>query len=266
MVAPHITACIVTYKSNLDDVYRAVESLSASTLPIEILVVDNHSGDDYYQALKERLSSFEDVLISDSGANKGFGAGHNFGFATVSDGSDIHLVINPDIIVHKGAIEAMVDYMEQRPEVGLLAPKIVDEHGNIQYLCKRFPSMLVLFGRRFMPKLLLETAFMKRAMDAYQMKDHDYNTIIEPPCISGCFMMFRSQLFEELLGFDERFFLYFEDFDISLRAHQISRAVYFPHATVTHKWRGGSRQSFKLVKIQIRSAVRFFNKWGWKWV
>jgi GT2 family glycosyltransferase len=264
MAAPRITACIVVYKSNLEDVFRSVESLYACTLPIDILVVDNHSGAEYYALLTQKLAAFEDVVVMDSGANKGFGAGHNIGFKSLEDESDVHIVVNPDIIVHRGAIEAMVAKLDENPEIGLIAPKIVDEHGNLQHLCRRFPSVLVLFGRRFMPRFLLDTPFMIAKMDTYHMRDKNYDDIMEPQCISGCFMMFRSDIFRELMGFDEHFFLYFEDNDITLRARKICTAVYYPKATVTHTWKGGARQSIRLTKLQIQSAFKFYRKWGWK--
>lgn len=264
MDTPHITACIVTYQSNVEDVFRAVKSVKAATLPIELIIVDNLSGTKYRNALAEALSPFSDVRIINSGANNGFGAGHNFGFGTIGKTSEFHIVCNPDIIVHAGAIEAMVEYLQANPKTGLIAPKVVDPQGKIQHLCRRYPTVLALFARRCMPKYLLNDPMMIRYMDAYHMRDHDYEDIMEPECISGCFMIFRSDIYRALGGFDESFFLYFEDNDITLRLRKIRKAIYFPKAVVTHAWKGGGRQSLKLTKLQIQSARIFFRKWGWK--
>lgn len=266
MTAPNITACIVTYKSNSKDVLQAVESLQACTLPVDIIVVDNHSGTEYRNALTETLAPFDDVKIANTGANKGFGAGHNIGFKALGEQSDFHIVCNPDIVVHDGAIEAIIEYMQRMPDVGLIAPKVVDEQGEVQHLCRKHPTFLGLFARRCMPKYLLEDPWMIRYMNAYLMRDKNYEAIMEPECLSGCFMVFRSSVFKTLEGFDESFFLYFEDYDITLRARKICKALYYPNATVTHAWKGGSRRNLKLIKLQIKSAIKFFRKWRWKWI
>lgn len=264
MSAPRITACIVSYRSNIRDILEAVRSIKACSLPVHLLVVDNFSSEAYRAELSQSLTEFSDVRLLGLQDNRGFGAGHNAGFKEVAAISDFHLIVNPDIVVHEGAIEAMAHYMQQHMEVGLIAPKVVDEQGELQYLCKRCPSVLALFGRRFMPDFLLRKSFMMETMNRYHMRDKDYTAIMEPECISGCFMMFRSNIFREIGGFDERFFLYFEDNDITLRVRHVSKAIYLPSAVVTHAWQGGARKSITLTKLQIVSAFKFFNKWGWR--
>ena len=165
--------------------------------------------------------------------------------------------------MHEGAIEEMVAYITAHPEIGLLVPRIVDEQGEIQYLCKRTPTVSALLGRRIPG--LTTLPFFKKQLDHYSMKDSNYNTTLEPDFCSGCFMLFRSELYKNLGGFDERFFLYFEDTDITLRAKQLARTVYYPNASVTHDWSGGARNNLKLTRIMIQSAIKFFNKWGWRW-
>ena len=259
--SPRISAVIVTYQSDLNALKRAVDSLRSCTLPIEILLVDNNSGADYRGDLGR---AFSDIRIIDSGLNKGFGAGHNLGFALREQPSDYHLVVNPDVIIPLGAIEEMVQFMGTRHKVGLATPKIVNEQGEMQYLCKRKPSIAALFGRRFLPAKLADM-LLKGVMDHYIMRDKNYEKIIEPDFLSGCFMVFRSDIFQALEGFDERFFLYFEDADITMRAKAISQAVYFPGVTITHAWQGGARNSRALTKIMLISAYQFFRKWGIKW-
>lgn len=259
-----ISACIVTYKSDIAAVTKAVNSLTSYKYQIDVVIVDNASGAKYRSDLTTALAG-KNVTIIDSGMNKGFGAGHNLGFMRASK-AEFHLLVNPDIIVHDGAIDNMVDYMRSNPDIGLLAPKIVNEQGELQYLCKRYPTVLALFGRRFLPEAVLKLPLFKDALNRYAMRDADYTQILEPEFISGCFMVFRSSIFSKLQGFDERFFLYFEDTDITLRAREICRAVYYPLASVTHAWKGGAKTSRKLTYIMMQSAVKFFNKWGWKWL
>lgn len=256
---PTLCAVIVTYQSDLNVLKRAVDSLRCCQLPMEIILVDNDSGAAYRGDLGR---SFPDIRVIDSGLNKGFGAGHNLGFA-LKNLSDYHLVVNPDIRVGAGQIEAMIEFMQARKDVGVCVPKITNEQGELQYLCKRKPSVMALFGRRFLPNALADM-LLKRVLDRYVMKDKDYNQIIEPEFLSGCFMVFRSDIYKALEGFDERFFLYFEDADITLRARKICKAVHFPGASVVHAWKGGARNSRYLTRVMLVSAVKYFNKWGWK--
>ena len=258
---PRISATIVTYQSDVIALRKAVNSLKLCGMPIDISIVDNYSGASYLSRLSQAGLG---VRIINSGRNKGFGAGHNLGFALRNEPSAYHLIVNPDVIVPEGTVRTIVDYMEAHKKVGLLVPKIIDEKGEMQYLCKRQPGILALFGRHFLPKKLADK-LLKKSMDRYAMKDQDYNNIIEAEFLSGCFMVFRSDILARLEGFDERFFLYFEDADITLRARNISKAIYFPSAHIIHAWRGGARISRKLNRIMIISAFKFFNKWGWKW-
>ena len=258
---PNISAVIVTYQSDIIALKKAVNSLKFCGMPIDISIVDNHSGANYLARLSQ---SGLGVRVINSGLNKGFGAGHNLGFALRNGPSNYHLVVNPDVIVPQGAMAALIDFMEKNKNIGVATPKIINERGDLQYLCKRKPSIMALFGRRFMPQKLANT-LLKGALERYTMRDQDYNKILEPEFLSGCFMCFRSEVFEKLEGFDERFFLYFEDADITMRAKQITKAVHFPGTTIIHAWQGGARTSRKLTRMMMVSAIRFFNKWGWKW-
>lgn len=256
-----ISAIIVTYQSDLQRLKRAVDSLRMCSYPIEINIIDNDSGASYRADLSR---SFPDIRIIDSGINKGYGAGHNLGFAMRKTESDYHVIVNPDIRFAAGELEKIVDFMQTRQEIGLATPKIVSPSGELQYLCKRKPNILALFGRRFLPKSLTRT-LLKNTLARYEMRDKDYEKIIEAEFLPGCFMVFRSDIFKKIEGFDERFFLYFEDADITLRAREVSKAVHFPRATVIHDWQGGAHSSNKLTCIMLISALKFFRKWGVTW-
>lgn len=258
---PRISAVIVSYQSDIIALKKAINSLKLSGLPIDIAMVDNDSGGSYRSRLAQ---SGLGVRIIDSGLNKGFGAGHNLGFALREGDSDYHFVVNPDIIIPQGALKAIVEFMEAHEEVGLCVPKITDAKGQLQYLCKRKPSVMALFGRRFLPKGLAQL-LLKSTMARYEMRDKDYNTTFEADFLSGCFMCFRSDIFKKIDGFDEHFFLYFEDADITMRAKEVSKAVHFPGATIVHDWNGGARANGKLTRIMLISAYKFYRKWGITW-
>ena len=256
-----VAATIVTYNSNPDDVVRAVTSFRQARLSTFLHVVDNASPGDYAARLQQRL----DVPILRSGGNYGFGYGHNVGFRR-APASRYYLVLNPDIVIPPGSLETMVAYLEAHPEIGLLTPRILSPAGIQQHLNKRNPTVFDLAARRFLPAFLQRQRWIRRRMDRYVMLDCGYDEPLEVPYISGCFMLFRTETLRETGLFDEQFFLYLEDADITRRVREKARAVYFPGACVTHKWSRGSHRSWKLTWVTMRSAVTYFRKWGWQLV
>lgn len=194
--------------------------------------------------------------------NLGYGKAHNIGIRKSIDvKKDYHLVLNPDINFNPEIIPEILLYMDQHPDIGLLMPKILYNSGETQYLCKKLPAPFDLVVRRFLPSFL-KKALQKR-IDAYELRDKDYNKIMEVPNLSGCFMFMRTAVLEKIGGFDERFFMYLEDVDLSRRIGQISKTVYYPEVHVLHGYEKASYKNSKLFFYHIQSAIRYFNKWGW---
>ena len=257
-----VIASIVTYNNPIGEVEQAAKSFLACTLPVHLMVIDNNSADGYVEQLKKCFSA----QFIQNGINRGFGSGHNIGIKNALD-CEYYLVLNPDIEIHEGTIEKLVKFMDKHPEVGLISPKILNEDGSIQCLNKRLPTVFDLFARRFLPSFIQKINFIKKRMDYYIMLDKGYEEIQEVSYITGCFMLFRKSVLDKINGFDENFFLYLEEADITRRVNQAGfKSIYFPYATVTHKWARGSHHSLKLTWINIKSAIYYFNKWGWRWI
>jgi hypothetical protein len=102
-------------------------------------------------------------------------------------------------------------------------------------------------------------------MALFELSNVDTNVVLSVPHLSGCFMLMRKKALLECGVFDERFFLYFEDVDLTRRIHERYQTVYYPHVKITHRHDKGSYKSPRLLFYGIRSAVRYFNKWGWVW-
>jgi GT2 family glycosyltransferase len=257
-----ITASIVTCNNPIAEVKLAAQSFLACTLPVHLIVIDNKSKEGYVDRLKECFVAY----FIQCEHNKGFGFGHNIGIKNALD-CEYYLVLNPDIEIHEGTIEKLVSFMDEHPEVGLISPKILNEDGSIQYLNKRLPTVFDLFARRFLPSFISNVGFIRKRMDYYAMLDKGYEEIQEVPFITGCFMLFRKSVLDKIGGFDENFFMYLEDADITKRVNQTGfKSVYYPYASATHKWARGSHHSIKLTWINIKSAIYYFNKWGWRWI
>jgi len=230
----------------LDSIFGNIKNID-----FEVIVVDNNSSDSTVSIIKK---DFKNVRLIQNNKNIGFGAAHNI-VIKIGRGK-YHLVLNPDIIFTENSIEKLVNFMEANPEVGLVSPKIVYPNGEIQYLCKRLPCIFDLAIRRFTP--------FKKRIDYFEMRDTGYNKIIDVPYLSGSFMLFRQSTLKKIVGFDEKFFMYFEDADITRRIGEISRTVFYPYTSITHLWQRDSHKNIKLFFISLISTVKYFNKWGWK--
>ena len=199
--------------------------------------------------------------VYNNGNNVGFGRGHNIALKKTKE-YDYHLVINPDIYFDADTIEPMIKYLENNKDVGLINPKICFPNGEIQYLCKRYPTVFIFFGRRFLPKFIQK--IFKSYFDWYEMKDIGYDKVFDVPYLSGCFMLFNRKHLDEIGYFDENIFMYLEDADITLRMSEKYRAIFYPYVSVYHYWARGSHNSLKLTFVTIKSAIYLFNKHGWK--
>lgn len=279
-IQPRITACIVTHRSNLQKLQQAVGSIAPQVS--ELIIVDAGSGADYLALIQKEISGIQIISMP---LNQGFGTGHNYGFAELekSGRADYFICVNPDIEASDKAISIMHNYMHNNPHIGLLVPAITNPDGSLQPQNKRLPNVLDLVIRRLAPKKLQNAAlvscasiraitpmlaimiFMAKRLYLYSMMDYDYNKPMQPDFASGCFMMFRADIFRRINGFDQRFFLYFEDADISRRVKQLARVEYIPHTSIMHHWQRGGHHSIKLTIIMIISAYKYFRKWGVKW-
>ena len=242
-----VSGAIVAYH-NRGEILECLKSVTERTKDVELklFVSDNGSDDGTPAAVR---AAFPDVTVIENGANLGFGAGHNKVLPLLS--SRYHVMINPDITLEEDAIGKMVSYMEEHPEVGLMMPDIRHPDGTRQVLPKRDPRWWFMIAGKFLPAV----------RSAYCRADEAMDVPTEIEFCSGCFMMIRTDLFKKLEGFDERYFLYMEDADLSRRVRAEAKVVFFPGAKVTHAWHHESAKSTKALKLHIESAREYFAKW-----
>ena len=250
-----VSGCIVTY-NNKDKIATTIESVLARTqgVPFTLYVVDNASTDGTAQFIKE---TFPSVVVIESEQNRGFGAGHNQVLPFLE--SKYHVVINPDILLQSDVITELCDYADAHETVGLLSPRICFEDGREQYLGKKNPTVRYL-GDHWFHKGDEPSATMRD----YCMLDMPQDKPFPISNATGCFMFFRTSVFRDRGGFDERFFMYLEDCDIARRVSESEdfEALHYPMVTVTHLWERASKKSKKLLLIHIKSILTYFLKWG----
>lgn len=249
-----ITASLVLYNAD-PEIFESAIFCFFKSLPTGILVVVDNSSS------PTQSEWFEDPRIEYVylGKNVGFGAGHNLAFKYVEPISDFHLILNPDIIFGEGVLPRLVQLMSYNGSIGAVMPQIRFRNGELQRLCKLLPTPLDLIVRRFIPI----QKFVRMLNVRYELHGLPQDTTSVIPSLSGCFLLVRSRLFAKLNGFDERYFMYLEDVDLVRRIGDHSNAVYEPSVYVIHGYEKGSYKSRKLLGYHLKSAFRYFNKWGW---
>lgn len=255
-----LSISIVAY-CNYDDVFDAIESIEKytdSALVKQLYIIDNScidSESEIRKRFEKQLQKYADVKYIDVGKNIGFGKGHNYVLNELE--SDFHAIVNPDILLQEDAFSSIINYMKDET-IGMCIPRIVDESGVLQSVYRRELTVMDMFIRMFM-----ENHFLKR-QHYHTMQDMDYSKPFQVPFGQGSFLVIRTDLLKELKGFDDRYFMYMEDADLCKRVNEKSRLMYYPKATVVHKWERGSHKNKKLFMIHVKSMVAYFSKWGIK--
>ena len=276
---PTLRIAIVSYYSPPAELSRALDSLIHAIAALkaglvgnegcpfaEIVLVDNSEDSqlhlNQFSGLSESLSELDTELRLIQGqGNVGYGAAHNLALA--SSGALFHLIMNPDVVVAEDSLRIGIDYLQHNPGVAVVSPAAQDSSGAKQYLCKQYPSLLNFFLRGFMPGFI--QALFRRKLSRYEMRslpEDEPSTGI--PIVSGCFMLSRTDALNEVNGFDERYFLYFEDFDLSMRLNKHHKLAYLPRMRIVHDGGNAAGKGSRHIGMFIRSGRHFFNSWGWR--
>lgn len=257
---PQLSASIVLYKTPRSQIDSVLKSVFGSNCVGILYIIDN-SPDDRWRILEAENAGGNTKIRYIHNANLGYGEAHNIAMhEAIEKGFVYHIVLNPDIRFGAEVLSALTDFMEENKDASYVLPKVVYPDGEIQHLCKLLPAPGDLIFRRFLPK----TKWSERKNDRYCLKSFGYDKVINPPCLSGCFMFMRlAVLAENNIFFDDRFFMYFEDFDLIRRLHRVSRTLYFPGVQIVHDHQKASYKSRKMLLAHIRSAFKYFGKYGW---
>lgn len=273
MAAASLSATIVVHRTDvrilecaLRSLARAVDDARSVGLlgAVCLYIVDNSPQDSRsaaVEAMRAWPGSAGDIALLAGHGNLGYGRANNLVLPKLA--SDAHLVMNPDVELAPDALREALKALAANPGVGMVAPEVRGEDGELQYLCKRYPSVWVLFLRGFAPAALRQR--FRGSVERYEMRDLiGEGPLTGVPLASGCFMLVRTPLFVRLGGFDPRFFLYFEDYDLSVRLGRESHIAYLPAARIVHHGGEASRKGWRHVAWFVASAWRFFRLHGWR--
>jgi GT2 family glycosyltransferase len=249
-----ISATIVLYEEDIRILKKTVESFLQIPFKKRLFLIDNSKSN-----FLEKEFNHTEINYQFIGKNIGFGAGHNLVLEQIKDYSKYHLILNPDVSFSGEVISSLIKEFQNKEDIAMIAPKIVFPDGKYQNSCRRYPSLRDLFIRR--------SGFLKRifisAIQKGEYADKDLTKSFYPDFVHGCFMLFKTDDFIKIGGFDKRYFLYMEDVDICKKIDQIGKKKeYHPHLSVIHILKKDSSKNLSLFFIHFVSSIKFFKKWG----
>jgi len=260
---------IVIYSLDEKVLSSAVQSIivSAKKLPPhlgikKITLIDNGDNKNELLSFIESYSAFSlNIQYYSAGENLGYGQAHNI--AIYRSDAVYHLIVNPDVIISPESLWTGINFLENNTEVVAVSPSAVDGKNNIHYLAKSYPSLLVLLVRALNLKNIEKNILKK--IEKYELREVVHNKkIVEVQIISGCFMLCKTKALHKVGGFDSRYFLYFEDFSLSIELHKIGKIMYLPDMKIIHFGGNSSRKGIKHICMFVSSMIKFFNRYGWK--
>ncbi len=228
---------------------------------LELWVADNASHDGSAALVRERFPS---VHLLETGRNAGFGGGFNAGLAALPDDVDAVLLLNPDAEVAPGCIAALAAMLQAHPDAGMVGPMLLEADGRVQPSRRRFPRLRTAF----LESTILQTAFPHNSeLARYYCLDTADTAEQRVDWLMGAALLFRRAALRQVGGFDEAFFLYFEETDWCLRAARMGWSAYYqPAARVTHL---GGRSSEQVMTVRhvhfVQSKVRYYQKHFGRW-
>jgi len=275
-----LTVSIVTYRPDAALLERCLASLALAVgaarrdsvlTQVAVALIDNsEDGEIAAEGMRLARERFTDSGVQlhflHGHANVGYGVAHNL--MLNGTGSDYQLVLNPDVELADDALANAIRWLDANPDVVAAAPAVTRPDGMPDFLCKRYPAVLDLLLRGFAPRVVRR--LFRRRLARYELRDVIDPASNEPvtgvPLLSGCCMLVRRKAIDATGGFDPHFFLYFEDYDWSVRLNRIGKTAYLPAFRVVHHGGGAARKGWKHIGWFARSAFRFYSTHGWRFV
>lgn len=219
---------------------------------LQVYVCDNASSDGTPDIVER---DFPEVSLIRNTENKGFGAGHNTVLPML--GSNVHFIVNPDIMLTEDTVTGMCGFLGDNPDIVMAVPKFVYENGEEQFTPKLAPKLRYMLGGR----LEKFGGVFRKWRREYTFADRNVTEVTDVGFCSGCFIAVKTDVFRKIGGFDERYFLYNEDADLTRMAQEFGRTVYAPQFSVIHLWERAYMKSSKYFFIQLSSMFKYFFKW-----
>ena len=255
-----LIASVVLYNNDYSDIEKYIAQYFEKNVNQKLVFVDNSEEDKIRGYINSVVGiNNYDIDYIFSGNNLGYGKGNNLAINKYVGQGKYFLISNLDIEFTIESIKQLIDRADMIGEFGVLMPRISYRNSENQYACRLLPTPMNLFGRRFLK-------FMKRYVEKidyfYEYKFSTYKSDMIVPYLSGCFMLTKYDNLIKENGFDKRYFMYMEDVDLSRRMFKYKN-YYIANIEVFHDFKKESHKSKKMTIAHMKSAVQYFNKWGW---
>ncbi len=249
-----ISASIVLYKEDFEELKKTINCFLAIPLAKKLFLIDNTKNSLFRDKFKK-----DEIVYIENKVNIGFGAAHNKILDKIEHLSKYHLILNPDVTFNKDVIPNLINELKKNTEVAMIAPKVLFPNKTHQYSCRRYPTLMELFIRR----IKIIKPLFKQQLHKGEYRDMDLNIPFHPESLTGCFHLYNTNDLINLKGFDERYFLYMEDVDICKKIDLSGKKkLYFPDVKIIHIANFGSAKEIRLLIYHISSAFKYFRKWG----
>lgn len=227
-----VSIIIVKYKAE-EEFQKCLASLKNIKIPHEIIVVDNN-------------------II-----NRGYGRGNNYGVSKARGG--YLFILNPDTVVLPSAVEKLVKFLDDHPKAGVVAPLLLDTHKQVYPLqgTRKLDPLSGIFSLSFINKLFPNNNIAQ----VYWLRDWDKKSERMVDVVPGTAFLIRKKVFDEVHGFDEKFFLYFEETDLCLRVQSLGWQIFIaPQAKLIHHWGRSTPKNAQIEGVFAASRFYYFRK------
>ena len=257
-MAPKVSVIVPVYRAE-EYLERCVGSLRGQTLEeLEIILVDDGSPDGC-PALCDRYAAGDDrVTVRCLPENVGFGRGHNSVMKDLH--SDVHFILNPDVLLQDDVLTGMAAWLMEHPGVVMATPQLYFPDGRIQHLPRRKPTPWLLLARQLADRM--PGGVFAKANEHYTMQDEDLSAPRPIEFCTGSFAALRTDVFKKIGGFDPEYFMYVEDADLTQKALQCGQVYLLPQFRAVHAWHRAPMRDACKFKMQLVSMGRYFRKWG----
>jgi GT2 family glycosyltransferase len=254
-MTPALSVVIVTHNSSRD-LPACLDSLREHTMGIEyeVIVADNASADGTADLVEQRYPWVRLIRRSE---NSGLSAAINDGARATS--GEFIAVLNPDVRFQGDVLAPLAAYLREHEDVGVVAPKLLNEDGSLQLSCRAFPGYSTVVFNRY--SIVTKLFPRNRLSSRYLMSDSGHATTRDVDWVSGAAMMLPRRVFDEVGGWDAGFFMFNEDVDLCRRVTNAGyRVVYKPDVSLFHKIGVSTSTSPRLVIARHRSMWRYYRK------
>ena len=254
---PRLRICIVSWNAcaDLRACLQSLPQACQNPADLEVIVVDNHSADGSADMVEAEFPGVRLVRLSE---NTGFSGGNNVALADLS--APYALLLNSDATCAPGSLDALLDFADENPDIGIIGPKVLNPDGSLQFSCRRFPTFAAgLFRNVYLGKLFPNN---KPAAD-YLMQDFDHDAVRDVDWVSGCALLIRKTCMDTIGLLDaQTYFMYCEDMDWCLSARQKNwRVTYFPGAEITHAiGKSSDKAADRMIIEHHKSMWKFYRK------